>query len=147
MYINFTGDSKLENNGQDVNISTADTSKYNPKTVNTKEEEYIYKYTVTEDDEGATKLRFWRGNSTTLWNYSIILSYEDYSEGLNCVKITGWNDEGSLFKKDVDVNLDTDNDCIPDCIEDYFGTDKTKEDTDGDGLDDYTELEIGRAHV
>ena len=41
MYINFTGASKLENNGQDVDISTADTSKYNPKGVNTKEEEYI----------------------------------------------------------------------------------------------------------
>lgn len=141
MYINFTGASKLENNGQDVDISTADTSKYNPKGVNTKEEEYIYKYTVSEDDEGATKLRFWRGNSTTLWNCSIILSYEDYTKGLNCVKITGWNDEGSLFKKDIDVNLDADNDSLPDCIEDYFCTDKTKEDTDGDGLDDYTELD------
>ena len=99
MYINFTEASKLDNNGQDVNIRSADTSKYNPKVVNTKEEEHIYKYIVTEKDEGATKLRFWRGNSSTLWNNSIILSYEDYSEGLNCVKITGWNDEGSLTKK------------------------------------------------
>ena len=141
MYINFTEASKLDNNGQDVNIRSADTSKYNPKVVNTKEEEHIYKYIVTEKDEGATKLRFWRGNSSTLWNNSIILSYEDYSEGLNCVKITGWNDEGSLTKKDVDISLDTDNEGIPDCIEDYFGTDKSKEDTDGDGLDDYTELD------
>lgn len=140
MYINFTKASKLDNNGQDVNISSADISKYNPKAVNTKEEEHIYKYYVDEKDEGATNLRFWRGNSSTLWNNSIILSYEDYSEGLNCVKITGWN-AGSLIKRDVDVSLDTDNEGIPDCIEDYFGTDKSKEDTDGDGLDDYTELD------
>ena len=141
MYINFTEASKLDNNGQDVNINSADTSKYNPKVVNTKEEEHIYKYIVTEKDEGATKLRFWRGNSTTLWNNSTILSYEDYSKGLNCVKITGWNDEGSLIKKDVEVSLDTDNDSIPDCLEEYFKTDKSKADTDGDGLDDYTEMD------
>lgn len=40
----------------------------------------------------------------------------------------------------VDENADTDNDGVADYLEDYFGTDKTKEDTDEDGLSDYLEL-------
>ncbi|MDE7252729.1 MAG: cellulose binding domain-containing protein [Acetatifactor sp.] len=44
------------------------------------------------------------------------------------------------LNKEIDLNLDTDNDGAPDYIEDYFGTDKNKTDTDGDGLSDFIEL-------
>ena len=37
----------------------------------------IYKYVVSEEDEGKDILRFWRGNVTTLWNCSITLLYEE----------------------------------------------------------------------
>ncbi len=40
----------------------------------------------------------------------------------------------------IDLQLDTDNDGAQDYIEDYFGTDKNKLDTDGDDLSDFTEL-------
>ena len=40
----------------------------------------------------------------------------------------------------IDVVTDSDNDGAQDYIEDYFGTDKNKLDTDGDGLSDFTEL-------
>lgn len=40
----------------------------------------------------------------------------------------------------IDLELDTDNDGAQDYIEDYFGTDKNKLDTDGDDLSDFTEL-------
>lgn len=43
---------------------------------------------------------------------------------------------------EIDLNLDSDNDGAEDYIEDYFGTDKKKEDTDGDGLSDYIEIFI-----
>lgn len=142
MYVNFTNASKEENGGQNINISTADCTKYNPKVLNTKAEQYIYAYTVTKEDEGSTELRFWRGNSTTLWNCSVVLSYEEYLKGINCVKVSDWNNAGDLSIREtiIDLKIDTDNDGAPDYVEDYFGTDKTKEDTDGDGLSDYTEL-------
>ena len=40
----------------------------------------------------------------------------------------------------LDLEKDEDNDGAEDYIEDYFGTDKSKEDTDGDGLSDFIEL-------
>lgn len=89
MYVNFTGASKEDNGGQDIDIATAEPAKYNPKAVNSEAETYIYEYVVTEEDEGATELRFWRGNEATLWNCSPLLSYEDYASGNNCVKISG----------------------------------------------------------
>lgn len=141
MYVNFTNASKKENNGQDIEISTADHTKYNPKLVDRKAA-YKYSYVVKEEDEGSKELRFWRGNATTLWNCSVVLSYEEYLQGINCVKVLGWNDIGEVCKcqNESNLNKDTDNDGAPDYIEDYFGTDKAKEDTDGDGLSDYIEI-------
>lgn len=43
---------------------------------------------------------------------------------------------------EVDLNLDTDGDGIPDYIEEFLGTDKDKIDTDGDGLSDYYEFSV-----
>lgn len=93
-YVNFTDAVKSESNGADINIGSADESKYKPVRLDDEIEEQVYTYTVTAEDEGATKLRFWRENDNTLWNYSVTLSYTDYQAGNNCVKVQGWNDKG-----------------------------------------------------
>ena len=108
MYINFTNASKEENNGNDVLISSADKKMYNPKKVENKIEKDIYQYIVTQKEEGATKLRFWRGNDTTLWNCSVVFSYDDYLKGLNCVKITDWNNgEVTCYEEKPEISMDT----------------------------------------
>ncbi len=43
----------------------------------------------------------------------------------------------------IDVNLDSDGDLLPDYLEDELGTNPNDPDTDGDGLGDYLELMIG----
>ena len=110
LYINFTDASKEENNGNDVTLSGADKAVYNPYKVVDKVADNVYKYVVTQENEGASQLRFWRGNESTLWNCSVVLSYEEYLQGLNCVKITGWNKDGGLSyyeTEDVELSLDT----------------------------------------
>lgn len=42
--------------------------------------------------------------------------------------------------EDIDYDKDSDSDGLPDDIEDYYGTDKNKADTDGDGVNDLCEL-------
>lgn len=144
MYINFTDASKKENGGKDILISSTNKKNYNPKKVENKIEKGIYQYIVTKEDEGASELRFWRGNDATLWNCSAVLSYDEYLKGLNCVKITGWNN-GSLYThaEIIDYDLDSDNDGIPDYDENKIGTNMNKGDSDDDGLNDYLELSIG----
>ena len=93
-YVNFTSASKEENNWQDININNADRSRYEPIRLVNEIEEDVFTYTVTDEDEGAKELRFWRGNSESLWNCSVTLSYSDYKAGNNCAKIQGWNDTG-----------------------------------------------------
>lgn len=56
----------------------------------------LYTITVTPSQAGATTLRFWRGNDTTLWNSSIELSHDSYVTGYNCVKVTGWSNQGNI---------------------------------------------------
>jgi len=93
-YVNFTDASKEDNNGADITISSADADRFAPVLLTDEIEEQVFTYTVTAEDEGAEVLRFWRGNSSTLWNYSVTLSYSDYKAGNNCVKVQGWNDTG-----------------------------------------------------
>lgn len=105
MYVNFSDASKDEN---DILISGADKKMYNPIKVENRLEEGVYQYIVTQEDEGASRLRFWRGNNTSLWNCSVVLSYEDYLKGLNCVKVTGWNNIGITRKMTPELNCDED---------------------------------------
>lgn len=123
---------------------------FHPQIVADKVEEYVYQYTVSEDDEGAANLRFWRGNSTSLWNCSMVLSYEEYSNGFDCIKIYGWNGNGDSLEKREEENIgrsitwdemqDTDGDGVPDSYERDNGMDIENPDTDGDGLNDGFEI-------
>lgn len=139
IYINFTNAAKIENNGQNISIADADKELYNPREVKSTIEEHVYGYAVTKEDEGATELRFWRGNNKDLWNCSISLSYTDFLNGLNCVKVTGWDSEGSIASYSYD-NTDSDDDGLPDFYEDMAKLDKNNPDSDGDGLPDGYEI-------
>ena len=97
MYINFSNASKEDNNGQDIVIADANQNIFFPIPVATEVEEDVYQYIVTEEMAGKGELRFWRGNETTLWNCSNTLSYEEYVQGNNCIKVTGWNDIGETY--------------------------------------------------
>jgi hypothetical protein len=139
-YINFNGETKISNN--DINITNANKEKYNPKLVDYKIMEYYYAYVVSLDDVGATELRFWRGNSSTLWNCSISLTYDEYANGLNCIKIKNWNENGKLVSSDNNINteVDSDGDGLSDYCELIINSDINKMDTDEDGLLDSHEL-------
>lgn len=93
-YVNFKSYSKADNNEQDITISSADSTKFSPILLTNEIETQVFKYVVTAEDEGATSLRFFRGNSTTLWNNSVVLNYSDYKVGNNCVKVQGWDNTG-----------------------------------------------------
>ncbi|MDD6072554.1 MAG: hypothetical protein PUC12_17350, partial [Clostridiales bacterium] len=92
--VNFTSASKADNDGENIVLRNADRTKFAPVLLEDEIEEGVYKHIVSEEEEGAAELRFWRGNEDTLWNHSVLLTYSDYKEGNNCVKIQGWNDTG-----------------------------------------------------
>lgn len=148
MYVNFTDANKKDNNGDNIIISEADKKYLSLDLMDEEVEENIYKFTVTEELAGSKVLRFWRGNSTTLWNNSITLTHDNFSNGKNCVAVTGWNESGYVTKytessfEHIDTTVDKDNDNVPDYIEDSLGTDPNLEDTDNDGLSDYTEIYV-----
>ncbi|MDE5781793.1 MAG: hypothetical protein K2I03_10040 [Lachnospiraceae bacterium] len=132
MYINFTDASKEQNSGKDVVIMGSDKSLYNPILTECKSKEYIYKYIVTQEDEGAGALRFWRGNDATLWNCSTVLSYDDYLKGLNCIKVSDWNSSGSVCHYDEEESLSVSRDEIlvgRDSATVYFYIDALKSDS------------------
>ncbi|MBD5089968.1 MAG: VWA domain-containing protein [Clostridiales bacterium] len=138
IYINFTNASKTENGGKDITISTADKNLYQPKIVNIKADTNVYAYKVAEEDEGKTVLRFWRGDKEKLWNCSIPLSYSEFVEGNDSIRILGWNDTGEKYQGEYPI--DEDQDGVEYAIEKLFGTSDVKSDTDGDGLTDYIEI-------
>ncbi len=93
-YVNFTEYSKKDNKGNDIKISEADKEKLVPIRLSDSPETQVFRYVVTKEDEGATELRFFRGNDEYLWNDSVMMKYSDYKAGNNCVKVKGWNDTG-----------------------------------------------------
>ena len=46
----------------------------------------------------------------------------------------------SVFPEDIDYDTDSDEDGLPDDLEDYYGTDKNDKDTDDDGVNDFYEI-------
>lgn len=144
MYVNFSSASKEDNAGNDVSLTDSDVNQYNPQLVDYEEEEHIYAYIVTKQNEGKDILRFWRGNERVLWNCSVTLTYNEYKMGKSCVKVKGWDSEGMLSSVEYDINLevDTDNDGVSNYIEAVIGLDKRNADTDGDGLKDGDEILI-----
>lgn len=148
LYANFSKASKFDNNGNNISIANAGDNYRLLSLLDDEVEEHIYTFTITAEFAGTSCLRFWRGNSTTLWNDSIVLTPSDYVDGLNCVKVTNWNESGSLTKYtsynlgDIDTTKDEDSDNVPDYIEIALGMDTNKDDTDEDGLSDYLELYV-----
>ena len=140
LYVNFS-DTTSDSN---VNIKSADQNSFHPVITDYEAKDNVYAYIISEADAGKNVLRFWRGNEDTLWNYSAKLTYADYIKGINTVKVTGWNNAGSIAANeyDIDYDADRDNDGFPDFYESLFGTDKDKADTDGDGLLDGDEVTL-----
>ena len=108
MYVNFTQYSRADNDNMSIIIADADKSKYNPRTgVEYLSNRGIYKYTVTKANDGATAMRFWRGNNEKLWNCSVTLTADDYANGYSMVTVDGgivWDDMGEkLTMYDVEV--------------------------------------------
>lgn len=97
MYINFTSYTR-EDNGGSVVISDCDKEKYNPVVVTTDLGNSVCSYTFTAETAGATDLRFWRGSEEKLWNNSPLLTYKDFANGLDLVKATDLEGNGTLEK-------------------------------------------------
>lgn len=93
-YINFNKYSKSDNGGRDINIKNADKDAVSPIKLTDSPETQVFRYVVTKEDEGATELRFFRGNDENLWNESVLLRYSDYKQGNNCAKVKGWDNNG-----------------------------------------------------
>lgn len=142
MYVNFTSASKVENNNADILLNDADTELYNPRYVFGYVEENVFAYILSEEDEGAEELRFWRGSEDILWNCSSLLTYEAYKNGNNCVKISGWNDAGTVCSGAYEINIDadSDNDGLPNFFEHMYACGVNISDTDNDGLTDGQEV-------
>lgn len=64
--------------------------------------ECLYKYKFTTDSaDGVSKIRFWRGDATHMWNYTKTLSAIEFSNGKNVIYLpsdTSWDDSGTKDK-------------------------------------------------
>lgn len=145
LYINFSDASKQDSN---IDISSVDKALYDPKSIDVEVIENVYAYVVKFEDVGQSKLRFWRGNSTTLWNNSIVLTYDEFVDGLNCIKIKNWNNNGEIKSTVVKMNIESDSDCdgLSDYSELIINTDINNMDTDEDGLLDSHELYLTKSN-
>ncbi len=92
LYVNFTANTRYDSGEKETVTIGDDTTRFDPRIVSEKVEDYVYKYVVTEADAGKTTLRFWRGSETLLWNHSVELTYEDYKKGNNTVYVDDYND-------------------------------------------------------
>ena len=142
LYVNFSKETKNKDDKKDVDLSEVDSNIYNPIKLDYIEETHVYAYIISKSDEGKDCLRFWRGNENSLWNDSIVLDYNNFKKGDNCVCITDWEESGYLCKKNykANVDVDQDKDGLSDYLEAILGLDKSKVDTDDDGLTDYDEF-------
>ena len=93
LYVNFTSNTRYDSGVKETVEIGKDTQRFNPKMVTEKVSENVYKYVVTAENAGAQTLRFWRGSSTLLWNHSVELTYEAFSQGNNTVFLTNYNTE------------------------------------------------------
>lgn len=110
LYVNFNNNTRYSNGYKEDVVIGDDTDRFNPKPVTEEVDEYVYKYIVTAEDAGATTLMFWRGSTTNLWNNSVELTYEEFSQGKNSVVVTGWTDNGftataSYFDYSIEAEL------------------------------------------
>ena len=68
----------------------------------TKISECLYKYKFTADTaQDVSKIRFWRGNSTEMWNFTNTLSATEFSNNKNCIYLMGdtsWDGSGGKDK-------------------------------------------------
>lgn len=156
-YVNGTDATKTENGGNNIIIKDADEKYYFISNFIAQETKYVYSFEVLEEFAGKSVLRFWRGNDSTLWNYSICISAEDYAAGNNCIKVEGWNEKGFLtnyqvideeelsyadmilkyYSLDSDPKGDEDGDGVPNMDEvSFLGTNPTVKDTDENGIND-----------
>lgn len=94
LYINFTNNTRYDNGTKEDVVIGEDTDRFNPKAVTEEIDNCVYKYVVNAEDAGATTLMFWRGSKTNLWNNSVEITYEDFSQGNNQVVVTDWTDTG-----------------------------------------------------
>lgn len=160
LYVCFSSIGKEDYNNKDVLIGNVVESGYIMKKC-IKIDDYIYAYVISNEEEKTDCLRFWRGNSNTLWNDSVELKYSDYSNGLNRVNVTGWDDSGYIdgyFNSNVyfdslvklgyltederEEMMDIDGDGL-DIDEEYlYGTNPSNSDSDYDQLSDYDEIYI-----
>ena len=109
LYANFTEYSREDNGGKSIIIAEADKSKYDPvKGVTYDENRGLYRYVVTEEDAGAAAMRFWRGNDEKLWNCTVVITADDYADGLNTAVVTDWNDGylESTYQFDLNAKVD-----------------------------------------
>lgn len=124
-------------------------------------DDYIFAYIISNEEEETDCLRFWRGNSSTLWNESVELNYNDFSKGLNRVNVTGWDNSGYIdeyFNSKVyfdslvklgyltedgkEEMMDIDGDGL-DIDQEYLnGTNPSNSDSDYDQLNDYDEIYV-----
>ncbi|HEX3020990.1 MAG TPA: hypothetical protein VHP81_01170 [Lachnospiraceae bacterium] len=96
IFLDVSGFSNWMNDGAELYVEFINDSCSKIVKASTLIQNNLYTITVTPNQAGATTLRFWRGNDTTLWNSSIELSHDNYVAGYNCVKVTGWTNQGNI---------------------------------------------------
>ncbi len=69
---------------------------------------------------------------------TVTVKYSDGSEFSDSVKVVCYS-EANFNNVELDITTDTDDDGVPDYLEEITGSDKYSDDTDGDGLTDYQE--------